>query len=145
MAASSSVFSAQQLSIRCSEVTWEDISCVSKGQGEKLQLAVYNSSTLLSYWFCSRFCLGSGRVAAFGGALWPSSGTLGEKTSPRNKRLQRVAGHSGRQPRRCLFSQTIILFVCRHCPQDATAHHQQVKCKEKQTRTPKWNRPDARI
>lgn len=36
------------------EATWENISCVSKGQGGKLQLTVYNSSTLVSYWFCPR-------------------------------------------------------------------------------------------
>lgn len=69
MGATSSVCTAQQISIQCREVTGENISCVSKGQGEKLQLAVYNSSTLLSYWFCPRFCLGSGHVAAFGGSL----------------------------------------------------------------------------
>lgn len=110
MGATSSVFTAQQISIQCREVTWENISCVSEGQGEKLQLAVYNSSTLLSYWFCPRFWLGSGRVAAFGGALWLSSGTLGEKTPPRNKWLECVT--LTKSPKdACFLRQSFSLFA----------------------------------
>lgn len=145
MGATISVFTAQQISIRSREVTWENISCVSKGQGEKLQLAVYNSSTLLSYWFCPRFWLGSGHIAAFGGTLWLSAGTLGEKTPPQNKWLECVVGQSRQNPHGRVWVLAIVLFVCGHCPRDATAHHMSVKCKEKQTRTPKWKGPDVRI
>lgn len=66
MGATSSVLTAQQISIQCREATWENISCVLKGQGEKWQLAVRNSSTLLSYWLCPWFWL---LVALFGSLL----------------------------------------------------------------------------
>lgn len=93
MGAASSLFAAQQISIQYRKVTWENISCVSKRQGEKWQLAVYNSSTLLSYWFCPRLLRGLWALRSF---WWHSSAPFwdGGWEDTDTKQVTRMCGGS---------------------------------------------------
>lgn len=125
MGATSSIVATQQISIQYRKVTWENISCVSKRQGEKWQLAVP------LYWaidFVPGRCgaLGALRLlVALFSPFWE-----GGWEDNHAEQVTRMCGGS-------LHVFSIILFVLRRCPRDATSHQEKVKCKGKETRTHK--------
>lgn len=102
----------------------ENISCVSGGQGEKLQFTVCDGSTPLSYWSPSS---GSRWLLRFGGTLpLLRDGRVKGQPSP-NKWLKCVAARRGRHKNK-------VLFVSHRSPRpmgDGHTHSEEVKCKEK--------------
>lgn len=146
MGAASSSFAAQQISIQYRKVTWENISCVSERQGEKWQLAVYNSSTLLSLLILSPVfagALGASQllVALFGPLLgrW----VRGHRRETSDSNVWRLtlanspADASFRRQSLSLFAATVLGML------PLTGNRSSAKGRRQGL--VKWNTTDARI